>query len=137
MLSSDWPWWYLIFLVFHLSNKAFSMEEVLNDIINIPLYPNIYQESFQFFLKSPDLGSGMVKGNCLKNIFRTWLYLPEHLNLYFLLFLVLEKKVFLTSFSFFEYTSTGYSYFISPLLIWIMSTKCSIPLIDFLYHVFL
>ena len=45
------------------------------------------------------------------------------------------KSFFLTS-PFYDYTSTMYSSFLSTLIIWVTSTKCSLTLREFLYHRF-
>ena len=52
---------------------------------------------------------------------------------YFLsILLVLEKKFFLLSLYLFEFTRTMFSSLLSTPLIWITSTKCSIPFKKFL-----
>ena len=65
----------------------------------------------------------------------TWLYFIENILLYYI---VLFWKIisFLRPYHFFESLGTRYSFILSPPHIWIKSTKCSIPLIAFLYHIF-
>ena len=63
--------------------------------------------------------------------FCTRIYLTKHLPVP-LHFLVLEKKVFLPSFSFFGFTRSRFIYFLSNSLIWITSTKCYILTQDFI-----
>ena len=57
---------------------------------------------------------------------RTWIYLTDHLIISSFS-LVLENKVFLTSFSFFEFMRTRFSFIISTLYILNTSTRWSIP----------
>ena len=71
------------------------------------------------------------------NTCRTWLYLTEHIIISYLLFLVLEKKVFLLTSPFFKSTSTRYHFILYTIPICITSTKFSTPLREFLYHAFL